>query len=1197
MLPDMDMPLLSNPVSEYNKRETGAHVIVDSESALFYRLTRSAGNRRVMPADKYRSHNKYFTERDDPIPGMNRQDHILCRNPAWPANRSGIVTVSADRRTLSSDLISQNYSESQAPCLRGRTEWRRDFLPSRSRSLDWREAAPCPAQASRTGPLTLTSGYKAGLVSNRSGSLERGGPRDRARATVTEGRVMARANSLNSGGLANGHGERISVGRNLEPRRGLSGYAMEKCEWGQSLPVRIGGGQSIWQRIEKLYPSQEPSKTKGFVRTKCLSIPIGDWPLYGGEERATTARGEALSPNSSSSMDNPTTYQSRLCYEGGSGGTFPRCFSRGATSSLELQQNGKSSSSSPDSKSSSFNSEESIPSVSPVPDYTWRRTSGRQWQSMLLEGRSVQWDRGTQQLGTRSLDRRTANFTKTWAVQEAGLVPCAIRQPQPPLEEESSVPSPNEPGHTDGRAGRSEEENGTADAVEGRGGVETAGGTSHRVRSAELRMRSTEPEKENKRKEMQSDARMLGEKMTDREGNGAVESSSVAEDVFYSGAPHIALGPTVKKAAPQTLIIPSAASVRNKIHQFESLSQRAVGSAAGQFPKPTRTFSVPVQPSWVSEGVRRSASEKALSRLKGKREEVGEGTRYEDKRREEEENISEGSSGRRRQGSLDRIQSENQEKSQVAQRSLNQRFEFMEEVGKGINSRDVDVVESRDVEVFGKYSMPKNEIEIPLNRQARSKLYIDETDVCKARPSRGDATSTLTLNLLHHLDPSLSSPELMGDQNQSILGMSSDAGDGDNTPTNIPLDWPFLSHHPLPGHSTPTSTTTIDGQDERGYIASEIYEQTHSTPEPSPYRSLVDLAPPVATDPHRKGKKRNEDLKAWVASVNQKIEGWSDDDEEYDDDDDDDGTEKDDDSNYDSDSADSSLTITSNMSQSDRRSFSVSLADLCNFGGVDYESGSESEGCLPGRRSASLSSDTSAFSCVSVMPTEELDRLLADVRSLDEDSLQNYNDVVVVVLHKDIGVGLGFSMAGGADQNKPITVHKVFPLGAAAQEGSMRAGYQVLSINGTTLCGSGHWEATRTLRKAKSRGMGVVVLKRRGVLAPSAGREGVDELDSALVQSRDPGQRVCVQLEKQSRDLGFSLEGGVGSSLGDKPLSIQKVFQGGPASQVLPGDEVVEINGVDTTGMRRLEVWTFIKNLPPGPVDVILRRPLTTLHT
>lgn len=38
--------------------------------------------------------------------------------------------------------------------------------------------------------------------------------------------------------------------------------------------------------------------------------------------------------------------------------------------------------------------------------------------------------------------------------------------------------------------------------------------------------------------------------------------------------------------------------------------------------------------------------------------------------------------------------------------------------------------------------------------------------------------------------------------------------------------------------------------------------------------------------------------------------------------------------------------------------------------------------------------------------------------------LQDYDDVQVVVLHKDIGVGLGFSLAGGVDQNKPVTVRK-----------------------------------------------------------------------------------------------------------------------------------------------------------------------------
>lgn len=40
------------------------------------------------------------------------------------------------------------------------------------------------------------------------------------------------------------------------------------------------------------------------------------------------------------------------------------------------------------------------------------------------------------------------------------------------------------------------------------------------------------------------------------------------------------------------------------------------------------------------------------------------------------------------------------------------------------------------------------------------------------------------------------------------------------------------------------------------------------------------------------------------------------------------------------------------------------------------------------------------------------------------------------------------------------------------------------------------------------------------------------------------GQNVCVRLEKNSRDLGFSLEGGVDSGLENRPLTVQKIFQG-----------------------------------------------------
>uniref|UniRef100_A0A096LVY7 Si:dkey-92i15.4 n=1 Tax=Poecilia formosa TaxID=48698 RepID=A0A096LVY7_POEFO len=318
-------------------------------------------------------------------------------------------------------------------------------------------------------------------------------------------------------------------------------------------------------------------------------------------------------------------------------------------------------------------------------------------------------------------------------------------------------------------------------------------------------------------------------------------------------------------------------------------------------------------------------------------------------------------------------------------------------------------------------------------------------------------------------------------------------------------------------------------------------------------------------------------------------------------DDDDESTQKDDDSN-DSDSGDSSATITSNTSQSENRSFSLSLSNLCYFSGTDVESDNDNDDWqLPGRRSASLSSDVSAFSCVSLLPSDELDKLVEEVKNLGEETLQDYDDVQVVVLHKEVGVGLGFSLAGGVDQNKPVTVHKVFNSGVAAQEGSISEGDHVLSINGTAFSKSTHGEALRTLKKAKSREMAVVVV-RKGDLSQTETQYETGERRcftkslnikyNVCVFVHFKGQRVCIQLEKNSRGLGFSLKGGGDSYLGNRPLTVQKIFQRGPVDKVFPGDEILEIQGFSVVGRRRLEVWNFIKTLASGPVEVVLRRPL-----
>ncbi|KAM7420821.1 hypothetical protein PAMA_015167 [Pampus argenteus] len=643
-------------------------------------------------------------------------------------------------------------------------------------------------------------------------------------------------------------------------------------------------------------------------------------------------------------------------------------------------------------------------------------------------------------------------------------------------------------------------------------------------------------------------------------------SSDTDEDVFESNQQSIRTKTVERKTFPDK----SAAGVRNKINQFEALTQKSQGLATGQVLMPRRTFSMPTQLSRAHDGVRKSGSAKAIGEQRHKWEGLREGGQK-----------AETMTGVRKKLGPERSLSMDRFGLRVGNTAIGGNG-FVEREEKSTD-RDKNCADD-----FGKYSRLKHTLEIPLNgeaQQRRRNFYIDETDFSKvSKPEEaGDKdmrdTSTGSLqSLVQKMTPTV---------------VTSPISDDDKTPTGTPNHSPFIS----PQNPTPTA------ESENKNIS--ISTQTTKTPKQDSLPLLLTTASPsnlpniISPDARTacpKGKKQVLDLNAWLAGLNSKIKVWNDDDDDYEDDDK--SMQKDEDSNYDSDSGESSVTITSNMSQSDRRSFCVSLSYLCNFAGVDCESENDSDDWQsPGRRSASLSSDMSALSCVSVIPSEELDRLLEDVRGLGDNTLQDYDDVQVVVLHKEVGVGLGFSVAGGVDQSKPITVHKVFHSGVAAQEGSIREGDQVLSINGTALCDYAHWEALRVLRRAKTREMGVVVLRRGGASNILKGGTQINNQGPTQTQITEKGQCVCVRLAKNNRDLGFSLEGGIGSSQGNRPLTVQKIFQGGPFDKVCPGDELVEIEGVSVLGMRRLEAWTLIRQLPPGLVDVVLRRPVKQLET
>lgn len=87
----------------------------------------------------------------------------------------------------------------------------------------------------------------------------------------------------------------------------------------------------------------------------------------------------------------------------------------------------------------------------------------------------------------------------------------------------------------------------------------------------------------------------------------------------------------------------------------------------------------------------------------------------------------------------------------------------------------------------------------------------------------------------------------------------------------------------------------------------------------------------------------------------------------------------------------------------------------------------------------------------------------------------------------------------------------MFHSGVAAQEGSIREGDQVLSINGTALCGYSHWEALRVLRRAKTRELGVVVLKRLGISSVCKGGAHTNNPGPIQTQFTETGENFSYE--------------------------------------------------------------------------------------
>uniref|UniRef100_A0A494G8Y4 PDZ domain-containing protein n=1 Tax=Solanum lycopersicum TaxID=4081 RepID=A0A494G8Y4_SOLLC len=274
-----------------------------------------------------------------------------------------------------------------------------------------------------------------------------------------------------------------------------------------------------------------------------------------------------------------------------------------------------------------------------------------------------------------------------------------------------------------------------------------------------------------------------------------------------------------------------------------------------------------------------------------------------------------------------------------------------------------------------------------------------------------------------------------------------------------------------------------------------------------------------------------------------------------------------------------------------------------------------SEDGFPGHLSKEqFGSITSLASTTSLISQQELQQLIDDANQTLEEANNNgtihpgsSHEVLVVILHRETaGASVGITLAGGADyETKEITVHKVLSGSPAERDGRLQKGDRILSINGRNMKGVTHRESLAIL-KAPRPEVVLVVSRSRGEIVrtyeePTNSNTRVSSrppriLEQPIIDPNDAavprGPAVNIMLQKDGAGLGFSLEGGKDSPLGDRPLTIKKIFTGGCAEKsgnLQAGDELLSVNNSDVTKMSRIEAWGLMKRLPNGNVTLTVR--------
>uniref|UniRef100_A0AAV2KNQ6 PDZ domain-containing protein n=1 Tax=Knipowitschia caucasica TaxID=637954 RepID=A0AAV2KNQ6_KNICA len=170
--------------------------------------------------------------------------------------------------------------------------------------------------------------------------------------------------------------------------------------------------------------------------------------------------------------------------------------------------------------------------------------------------------------------------------------------------------------------------------------------------------------------------------------------------------------------------------------------------------------------------------------------------------------------------------------------------------------------------------------------------------------------------------------------------------------------------------------------------------------------------------------------------------------------------------------------------------------------------------------------------------------------------------------------GLGLSIVGGTDtQLNAIVIHEVYQEGAAARDGRLWPGDQILEVNGVSLRGASHDQAIARLRQTPSR-------VRLRVLRLSQWEQSV--LRVTLQRRSGRGLGLSIASRRSGRGLGLS----IAAKRSGSGVFVSELVRGGAAEldgRLMHGDQILSVNGEDTRLATQESVGAMLK-CARGPV-------------